>query len=80
MIVPVQRAADRDILDSQGGQMNKQYVIINERGGVKVFLCTGGGAFNWWTPHKSMASKVPEKRALDLVRKAGGKAYEVKMG
>jgi len=60
--------------------MNKQYVIMNELNGVKVFLCAGGGSFTWWTVHKSMASKVPEKRALDLVRKAGGKAYEVRMG
>ena len=60
--------------------MNKQYVIMNELGGVKVFLCTGGGAFTWWTVHKSMASKLPAQKALDLARKAGGKAYEVRMG
>ena len=60
--------------------MNKQYVIMNELGGVKVFLCAGGGAFTWWTVHKSMASKMPAQRARDLVKKNGGQAFEVKMG
>lgn len=58
--------------------MNKQYVIMSERGGVKVFLCNGGGSFNWWTVHKSMASKVPEKQARILAGASGGKAYEIR--
>jgi hypothetical protein len=60
--------------------MDKQYVIIADHGFGTVYLCNGGGSFQWWTPHKSMASKVGKARALELVGKRGGKAYEVRMG
>jgi hypothetical protein len=51
---------------------------MSERGGAKVFLCNGGGSFSWWTVHKSMASKVPEKKARLLAAASGGKAYQIR--
>jgi hypothetical protein len=59
--------------------MNKQYVIMSERGGAKVFLCNGGGSFSWWTVHKSMASKVPAEKARLLAASSGGKAYQIRV-
>lgn len=60
--------------------MSKQFVVMTERNGSKVFLVTGGGSFAWWTVHKSMASLMPAGKANALVTRMGGKAYEITRG
>jgi hypothetical protein len=55
--------------------MDKRFVILGQ--GKSVYLVWGGGKFAWWTPHKSMASKLTEVQARALVTQRGGTAYEI---
>ncbi len=55
--------------------MDKRFVILGAN--KNVYLAWGGGKFAWWTPHKSMASKLTEDQARELVRQRGGTAFAI---
>jgi hypothetical protein len=58
--------------------VKNKYVIVNDHGFGPVYLVHGGGAFAWWTPHKSMASLLRNLEvANELVRKRGGRVHRV---
>lgn len=61
--------------------MKKQnYIVTDRRETGTVFLVTGGERFNWWTPHRSMASRIPKVKAEGLVVRLGGNLIPVKEG
>jgi hypothetical protein len=59
--------------------MKAQYVITADHGMGPVYLCSGGGAFSWWTVHESMATKFRNlEEANRLIRLRGGQLNKVK--
>lgn len=53
--------------------MTNRFIITKNHNGTPVFLCWGGGKFNWWwTPHTSSASRLIEKDAERLWERSGG--------
>lgn len=51
---------------------NQRYIVTDRHMSGPVFLVTGGERFNWWTVHRSMASKLPKEKAEGLVGLVGG--------
>ena len=52
--------------------MQQRFIITADHGHGAVYLCYGGGAFTWWTVHRSMASNLRKEIATTLARKHGG--------
>jgi hypothetical protein len=52
--------------------MSKRFNITADHGYGTVYLCFGGGAFTWWTVHRSMASQLRKEDAERLQKKHGG--------
>jgi hypothetical protein len=56
---------------------NGRYTVTDDRG---FFLVTGGGSFNWWTVHPTMASRLPKATAEKMAERFGGNLRPVKEG
>lgn len=52
--------------------MSKRFIIAADHGHGPAYLCWGGGAFSWWTVHRSMASQFTKEDAELLQKKKGG--------
>jgi hypothetical protein len=59
---------------------NQDYIVTDRRPQGPVFLVTGGERFNWWTVHRSMASRLPKAKAEGLVTRLGGDLLPVREG
>lgn len=60
--------------------MSKRFIITADHGHGTVYLCYGGGAFRWWTPHASMASKLRKEDANRLASQVRGTIEPAPMG
>ena len=50
----------------------QKFIITADHGHGPAYLCWGGGAFAWWTVHRSMASTLRKEDAERLAKKHGG--------
>jgi hypothetical protein len=57
--------------------MSKRFIIVADHGHGPVYFCSGGGAFSWWTVHRSMASKFTAEAAKHHAWYAKGQVVEV---
>jgi hypothetical protein len=57
--------------------MRKRFIITADHGHGPVYFCSGGGAFSWWTVHRSMASKFTKEVARVHLLTHKGQMVEV---